>query len=907
VTTWHSIAADPLDWLVSELSRVEGGIPRRAVVLLPSPPHAHELRRRVCVELQRPALLAGVWLTDPLRLAREALALAAVQPLLPRADVDDAGAAVLLCAAAEFRRAPPWRAGFGAVTALLTAPAPAALQTFLDSLGDCRVGTLTASRPQLGAVLVSNLADVGDALETSPLTPLRRGEGNRTSEAGLPPSLAGKGARGLGSGVAAANLGQPAPLALPAVSPSREQQVEAAIVWLTEQISAGVPLERIALLVDDVDAYAPMLIDRMQRLPAGDLLRAYVAGGLPLATTSAGERLHSLLAALASGLSAVATIRVLPALKRGPGDDPSGPLRLSPSRAAAVVYGAGIAGGTPSSIDGLRDWVPRLRRRRAALLAVVEAADKADAARQTIISRQQAERWLRDVEPILPAVTALQALGELVATAASAAEIWQGILDFCKRWLRLPANPPDLLERLDRPLRPEINDPATARGFGAVQVVSDALRDARHTTIAYGTPAVFLGTPEQAAGLPFRVVRDVAAAAPLDRAQRQAYAREHPLTPQSILAYAPRFAESGLGVPTEWLASVDTAVDRIHEADAARRRPLWSTMDGDVAEAWPLLQPPGLSPRRPISASALALLLTCPHRFLLERVLHLSAPAPPPATDAIDPIVYGALFHSAADRFLRESGAAICRQEGDLGELVQRAGVIAAAQLDGLRDVYPLRDSSAAQREQQRLLVQIEALVRDEWARPRRQFVASEMRFGEPQPVRLSVDGGELYARGSIDRVDRFADGTLSVRDLKTGRLVDVPEQPLNAARDLQIGVYAMVLQESARVSEAAYVSPGPSTTLKRVFAGPAVERLQQSTRQWLSLAHTLLHKGMFPRTPVAADCRYCPFLSACGSGAQQRSAAKLAALPTSHPLHDFLQFKLQGEALAVNNQVEVE
>ena len=49
--------------------------------------------------------------------------------------------------------------------------------------------------------------------------------------------------------------------------PSIEDEIEAAATWVTEQIAGGTALEQIALVVPEVDAYAPLLIDRLARLP----------------------------------------------------------------------------------------------------------------------------------------------------------------------------------------------------------------------------------------------------------------------------------------------------------------------------------------------------------------------------------------------------------------------------------------------------------------------------------------------------------------------------------------------------------------------------------------------------------------------------------------------------------------
>jgi len=74
------------------------------------------------------------------------------------------------------------------------------------------------------------------------------------------------------------------------------------------------------------------------------------------------------------------------------------------------------------------------------------------------------------------------------------------------------------------------------------------------------------------------------------------------------------------------------------------------------------------------------------------------------------------------------------------------------------------------------------------------------------------------------------------------------------------------------------------------------LETLRRRTRSWLSVARSLLSAGAFPRSPNADDCRYCPFVPACGDGAQQRSAVKLANLAAGHALEAFVRFKHEGD-----------
>jgi hypothetical protein len=260
--------------------------------------------------------------------------------------------------------------------------------------------------------------------------------------------------------------------------------------------------------------------------------------------------------------------------------------------------------------------------------------------------------------------------------------------------------------------------------------------------------------------------------------------------------------------------------------------------------------------------------------------------------------VYGALFHAAAERFYHEAGTAVCQRQGSVEHWVVRACAIAEKAFDELRHEYPMRGGDGIARERGRLLRQIEQLVRYEWRLPPREFLASEIPFGAPEPVCLHSETGDLYVRGKIDRIDRIGAQALAVRDLKTGRVRDFGEEPINAGRDLQIGVYVLALEASgyggAPVGVAAYVHPSALYAPDRRFEGSNVDVLRRHTRAWLGISRQLVSAGLFPRTPNPDDCRNCPFVPACGTNAAQRAARKLSTLAPAHPLEPFARFKFR-------------
>ena len=928
-------------------------------------------------------------------------------------------AQVLIEAAEVAAACPPRLAPLGRVFALLTASPSTALLRFLRALPDCRIvlqdarplreGTQRWRPPASRAVAAPHHATASE-LDLAKRFLFQPPE--TLTDTQRPRSTGPDGSVDLEE------------------HPSLEEEIEAAATWVTEQIAGGVPAEHIALIVPETDPYAESLTDRLGRLPTGTdppALQTYVAGGLPLAASAAGRRVLSLLQVLARGLEAEATIRILPALRRGQQGNDASRERLTPSRAAEIVYGAGIVGGSPGDRAGLSEWLPRLQRRRDALRALVDGvvADPETHAQGDALAvdepekrldarvRHEAERWLRDVEPILPAIAALQELGEAVLAGSPLSVLWEELRRFVTRWLRVPPDPPNLLSHLDQSLQAVIIHPVAEAisGPAAIRFLIDTLHRARRPCGRFGEPAIFVGTSAQAAGIPFAAVRvlglaegalphtphddpivpdslrayiealaraqqleadivlprladrvlddvhdvfrvlsattqrlalsaprqwvdrserevsgimlevatalgrpgdpaagegDVPTAARLravylncGRAARQRHAHSTPLSPRAALTAGvmnPAGGTSVLPAPAAWVRSDALGIDRLLRLTADLEASAVSSVDGLVAEAWQGVLPLGLVPARPISATALTTLLGCPHRFLLERVLHLSEPAGRPSTDVIAPVVYGSLFHAAAERLFREAGEAICRRQATVDQWVGRARALASEQFEALRHEYPMRGEDGIARERERLLQQIEQLVRYEWQLMPREYLASELPFGEPEAVCLEVDGGALYVRGAIDRIDRLGAAGLSVRDLKTGRVRDFAEDPINAARDLQIGLYVLAVEASgyggAPVNTAAYVHPSAAQVPDRAFSGSELDLLRRQTRDWLSIARQLLAAGTFPRTPNVEDCTYCPFLPACGEDAHQRSGAKLSALPSDHPLERFARFK---------------
>lgn len=333
-------------------------------------------------------------------------------------------------------------------------------------------------------------------------------------------------------------------------------------------------------------------------------------------------------------------------------------------------------------------------------------------------------------------------------------------------------------------------------------------------------------------------------------------------------------------IPAAWTVEPAVAIAPILERLSATEL---GPDTGLLGTAGPLPEIPGLSPRRPISASALGTLLGCPLAFCLERVLHWREPAAAPSLRQLEATEYGSLFHGAAEAFYRTHGEDFVARRRTLAHWQREAQAVADARLAALLETRPLVGRGVVEKERGRLRRDLARFLDQDWRLPLDRFVDVERAFGEPKPLALDAGGIALHVRGYIDRVD-VARGRTLLRDLKTG--TPHPrrgeEEGLDPGLDLQLGLYGLVARQladawgvPARV-DVAYAYVGHRE--ERAWRGADSGRLEAATRGWLGLAARLLSDHSFPPSPDADTCTWCPFRPVCGAGTPARAAA--ARLP---------------------------
>ena len=354
-------------------------------------------------------------------------------------------------------------------------------------------------------------------------------------------------------------------------------------------------------------------------------------------------------------------------------------------------------------------------------------------------------------------------------------------------------------------------------------------------------------------------LRDLQLDDALDRSERDRarLLRDEPAAATAIAAGTPFFARARLANRARW----------------SRRT---SAFDGLVSPLPDDLRR-GLDPTvttRAVSASRLATYARCGFLYFLRYVLHLDPVAEPQERQRLDPLERGTLFHDVAEAFLRER-----RERGELPLRDTRAArlrlrAIAEEALDRLVAASPPRFVALWQRERERFHEHLACWFEREVAQAGRATpLHFEVAFGLPPrhpeeahlegPLEVTLgEGRVLRLEGRIDRVDQRPDGTLVLRDYKTGRAPRDDGQVFRPGVQLQIPIYLLALRRlfpERTVSEAFldYVDGGRMVGVDPTTAGG--ERLERL----LAGLVDAIAAGLFVQEPAA--CATCDFVAVCG------------------------------------------
>jgi hypothetical protein len=353
-------------------------------------------------------------------------------------------------------------------------------------------------------------------------------------------------------------------------------------------------------------------------------------------------------------------------------------------------------------------------------------------------------------------------------------------------------------------------------------------------------------------------------------------------------------AQSAVGLPARWGKVAALDLQRIEQLTSDIVAGAMDGMIGDLAAKLPM---PGLPPDYPISASGIAQLLSCPHAFLLSRLLYFQEPSAPPPQREIGQPYYGLLFHEVAARFYAVNGAAFCAHKDGLSNWLDIADRLVESAFQEFIKQYPLVGDGVRAQQRRKLKNDVRALVAGDWNLLKDARVVTEKSFGYPLPIELRAGTQVLYLHGRIDRIE-IAGQNAVIRDLKTARARPRLGRETNPdpGLDVQIAVYGLIAELLAKdwqlpkqiaVGYAYFGRPSG----ERLFGKDYQTLLKPAASKWLEIAAGLLTERQFPRTPNADDCRYCLFQPVCGDGAYNR--ANLLLDKASGAVANFAALKL--------------
>ncbi|HWM20807.1 MAG TPA: PD-(D/E)XK nuclease family protein [Ilumatobacteraceae bacterium] len=368
------------------------------------------------------------------------------------------------------------------------------------------------------------------------------------------------------------------------------------------------------------------------------------------------------------------------------------------------------------------------------------------------------------------------------------------------------------------------------------------------------------------ADVPFAGRRDVAShSAGLIATDFPTSPAEHRLRGRSMRAKG----RDGLAVGE--VAADDVVFRRAIALRAARRSEALTVYDGDLTGV--------VVPRldRPVSPTELETWMACPHMYFARYLLRVYEVEEPADEITITPLDRGSALHVALDAFNQRVLAEELPQPDSSGWSDQHVAA--------LTEIFDLvgADTERAGRtgrpafwadERERMGADLAEWFRldGESVRDRNvRVVSSERRFGDAGDITIALPSGRALAvKGSIDRVDIAADGTLFVTDYKTGSYRNFTEisdgDPTASGTRLQLPSYAAAALAVAERPDAvvraeySFFKTGKYRRIGYTFT----PEVWAEVGRWLDHVVDGIESGLYPPTPERptwrsfAPCAYC-------------------------------------------------
>jgi ATP-dependent helicase/nuclease subunit B len=316
----------------------------------------------------------------------------------------------------------------------------------------------------------------------------------------------------------------------------------------------------------------------------------------------------------------------------------------------------------------------------------------------------------------------------------------------------------------------------------------------------------------------------------------------------------------------------DAIVVAGRELLTARRSPRLTRYDGLVGAGVPDPTATG----KPISPTSFERWVHCPFGYFMERMLGVSPVESPEDLLRISPLDVGNVIHRSLEDLLNDGeppAPGVAWSDAQRARLQSIARDIGAQyQAEGLTG-HPVLWAQ----DQAGILVALDrALANDDAYRAGRgaRWESAELPFGRKGVPAVTValpDGSTLAFTGYADRVDRLADGSLVVVDIKSGKASGFSQldatDPTARGSKLQLPVYGLA-------ARAAKGSPSTPVHAEYWFVGrdlgkrigyEVTDEVLTEYARVLAVIVDGLRGGLFPMIPVApstwsawVDCPYC-------------------------------------------------
>lgn len=314
---------------------------------------------------------------------------------------------------------------------------------------------------------------------------------------------------------------------------------------------------------------------------------------------------------------------------------------------------------------------------------------------------------------------------------------------------------------------------------------------------------------------------------------------------------------------------------------------------------------------RPTSATTIARYARCPRQFFLASVLNLREEEDPEAIVEMEAKTRGTVIHAVLEELIATTPSADLVPENHpalearMLDLVEKHVEVQVRK--GLAGRPGLHGRTSGEIAAECLSWLDHMLATGEFDPGDRYFV--EVRFpgpaldpagGEVPPLVVATADGAIRFRGFIDRLGVHPDGTFSVLDYKTGRVLALEGGAIGDGQDLQLPLYmlagAQALGLPVEKGSAAYEFVSRRNGYARITLTGTQLAAQwgRFTQVMDGIAHGVA-TGDFHAEPDTASCRHCDFTGLCGT-----SRFALAQAKAADPLVERFQREVRGQTAGV-------